>query len=196
MNVQSDTSWHEMRRRWVLGELESNDFGIAPEERAGTRRLLDSGVLAMEHEGVLRHRRRIDYWNSFPSDTQWRIAQFESTESEFLRLKTIQESGWATLTNGSFRLVDAAANVENGSRVDRRVFGAISACRRGELNLMGITLHSTRGSDIYTVIEGTARLVALYLCWVKNSQTPRSEAGIEVVWGISETPWKWPPGCD
>ncbi len=194
MKVFNDTTWHEMHRRWTLGELDSTTFGVGRENQEAVRTLLESGNETFESKGILSHHKRINYWNSLPADTEWKTARLELTDLEFERIRTIQDpQGWGFLTNGSYKLVDAALNIESGTRVDARISGAVSALSLGSLNLTGITLHSTLGSEVYTVAEGSARLVALYLCCVKNVPKPQCIDAIDVIWGVSKARWIWSP---
>jgi hypothetical protein len=190
MRIARDTSWHEMRRRFVLGELASSRFGFSDDRKhMEVKALLESGDRAKECEDILRHRNHIDYWVSLPRETQWKIAYLRLTDHEFRRLRTFPGEGWRKHTNGSFRLVDAAVAIEIDPDRDPDVAAVISACQSGELNSVGITLHSQPALDVYTVVEGSARLVALFLCCVKAQLVDHCASDIEVILGVSQNRW-------
>jgi hypothetical protein len=192
MKILHTTNLHEVLRRWVLGEIESDFFDFKEvNEQERVRQLLLSDDVGLQCEGILSHAKRAPLWTSFPPDTQWSIAELELTECQFQLLRTLKISEWQCRSLGSCSLIEAANNIETHPNIDERVTRAVDARRRGLLTTMsGITLHSTMGSNIATVAEGTARLIALYLCDIKIG---RKATRIEVALGVSRERWRFAP---
>jgi hypothetical protein len=196
MRILRPTTQHEMERRWVLGEIDSPNFGLKNNQlREATRSLLLSGDRQKEELGICRQWRRFGIMRSFPSDTKWSTAQLELTESDFALLRTIQEKDgpdrWKGLTRGTYKLIDAAKTIDADASHDPRIAKIVQACRQGRLDPMGLTLFSQGSSGIYTVAEGTGRLVALYICRVAGAEAEGPADSINVMLGESAQAWRW-----
>jgi len=181
-----------MERRFAIGEVYSYYF--CPDElyRKETLNFLTSGDYALERLGIQRHWEwsRRDFVNSLPNDTEWSLAQLRLSEDEFARLRTVNDGGWISYTDGSLRLVDAAIFLQANVHVDQRVAAVISACNQGQCEMCGITLFGHTLEGQLTIVEGHSRLVALYLNSVQKQSTTLCTEEIEVVLGISCSKWR------
>ncbi len=193
MRIIRGISAHEMARRFAIGEINSNFFHSKDEPyKQETVRLLTSGDPTREVQGIQRHwQTRRAFVNSLPGDTQWNLARLDLAKDEFARLETIRDTGWINYTGGSLKLVEAANSLQLNPNRDPRVAAIVSACKQGKLDLRGITLLGQTDVGPFTIVEGSARLVALYLCCVLSTSSPICANDIEVVVGLSPTRWSW-----
>ncbi|MCG6537998.1 MAG: hypothetical protein L7F78_25605, partial [Syntrophales bacterium LBB04] len=74
---------------------------------------------------------------------------------------------------------------------DRRVDPIISAFKKGQVEMAGITLFGSTREGPFTIVEGTGRLVAVYLRNIAEPFSPRLQDEIEVVLGLSATRWRF-----
>ena len=193
MRIVSEISAHEMARRFAIGEVTSQFFASGDHRyREETLAFLASGDKGLELEGIRRHHKtRGSFVKSIPPSTRWHIARLELSMDEFQRLNTIRDTGWIDLTNSTLKLVDVAQLMEKDPGRDPRLAEVITACKRGRLELRGITLFGQTEEGSLTIVEGTARLVALYLACVLRKASPHCAQNVEVVLGISDTTWRW-----
>ena len=183
-----------MARRFAIGEVHSEFFYSKDESiKQETIKLLTSGNHELECRGIQKHTFRRRYIVDLPNDTQWHIAQLRLSEEEFARLRTVKITGWEEYTNGSFKLIDAANYLDANPNRDPRVAAVISACEKGKLCMYGITLLGKTLTSPLTIVEGTARLVAIYLKCVQNKSSPLCTEKIEVVIGLSDSTWCFSP---
>ncbi len=189
MRIIRSVSSHEMARRFAIGEVNSSFFHSNDERhRQETLQLLQSGNLMSEIEGIRRHRlTRAALVDSVPSDTEWNLARINLSKEEFAQLQTIRDPGWINHTGGTLRLVDAATSLQADPGRDNRVTDVVSACKQGQLELRGITLLGQSLSGPFSILEGTARLVALYLCCVISTVGPYCGEDMEIMLGLSQT---------
>ena len=111
---------------------------------------------------------------------------------EMRLLKTIQDTGWTTYSRGSHILSDAANYLSTNPEADERVTSIVDGVREGHVELQGITLIAHSEAGPYVIVEGTARLVAVYVqCVIQQNRDLGDH--IEVVLGISEEVWQWSP---
>ncbi len=188
------TTCHEMKRRFVLGEINSSRFGYPTQQAQYMKDLLESGDYGLEYKAIQLHQRRYPHWASLPHNTLWTIVQFRLHKSEFEKIYTNQEESWKRLTDGTYKLIDAANNLDADPTRDPNISEVISACRGGKFNPIGITLHSQKGDDRYRVVEGSARLISLYICCINARLSQICTEEIELILGVSERCWKvFPP---
>ena len=194
MKILEPITRHEMVRRFILGELDSPRFGSRDEsDRRETKDLLESDDTRRQCEGILRQPHRLGFVASIPTDTDWSTGRLELTENDFQLLRPVKDDAWRRLSNGTFKLVDAATAVKDAPGRDPRIAEMIEASRKQPLNLTGITLFRQEGGKTYTIVEGSARLAALYVSQVACLQPQHPGESIEVVVGISSSAWKWTP---
>jgi hypothetical protein len=191
MNIKENITKHEMARRFAMGEVRSQFFFSQEEEnKEETLHFLNSDNFNFERLGIQRHwKSRGNFVNSLPEDTEWSLAKLRLSEDEFVRLHTVNVDGWVSYTSGSLRLVDAAFFLQANPERDPRVSAIISACNQGQLEICGITLLGRTIEGPFTIVEGTARLVALYLNCVQKNTSPLCMEEIEVVLGLSHSNW-------
>jgi hypothetical protein len=133
---------------------------------------------------------------SLPADTEWSIAKLCLSENEFAQLRTVNEhtvnvDGWVKYTNGSFELIAAAIYLQANPDCDQRVSAIISAFNQGQFQFCGITLLGQTLKEPFTIVEGTARLVVLYLNCVQKNTSPLCMDEIEIVLGLSPSKWRF-----
>ncbi len=191
MNIVENITEHEMDRRFAIGEVHSQFF-FSPDESIiqETLSFLTSGDHELERRGIQRHwRSRGGFVNSLPEDTEWSLAKLRLTENEFVQLHTVNVNGWVSYTSGSLRLIDAAIFLQANPSRDPRVSAIISAFNQGQFEICGITFFGQTIEGPFTIVEGTARLVALYLNCVQKNTSPLCMEEIEVVLGLSHSNW-------
>jgi len=184
---------HEMARRFAIGEVNS-EFFFSQDEifKKKTLQLLTSGDYNLECLGIQNHQKtRGSFVDSLPGDTKWFLAKLRMSEDEFEQLRTIKDDGWVKYTNGSLRLIDAAIFLAANPEADARVTRVIGACKQGSIELCGITLFGRTANGPLTIVEGTARLVSLYLTNIKQQSCPHRLEEIEIALGLSEANWSF-----
>ena len=193
MNIVENITEHEMARRFAIGEVHSRFF-FTPEEsiRREALSFLTSGYHKLECRGIEQHwKARGTFVKSLPADTVWSLAKLRLSENEFAQLHTVNVDGWVSYTNGSLRLIDAAIFLQANPGRDPRVSAIISACNQGQLEICGITLFGQTLNGPFTIVEGTARLVALYLNCVQKNTSPLCTDEIDIVLGLSSSKWRF-----
>jgi hypothetical protein len=192
MYIVKNITKHEMNRRFVIGEVYSEFFPSRDElYKQETLNFLNSGDVDLEHIGIQRHWKRGNFLNFLPNDTAWSLSQLRLSEDEFARLRTVNDGDWIKYTNRSLRLIDAAIFLQANPGSDQRVAEVISAFNRGQCEMCGITLFSDSLEGPFTIVEGTARLVALYLNCIQKKSTILCTEEIEVVFGLSHSKWRF-----
>lgn len=106
---------------------------------------------------------RSDILNKLPADLQWYRCEIE--QSDLGNLYVISSRDWISLTNNTFRVIDAARNLEDNKQQQGRIVKDIREKIRflesgGELdrNLITIT-DSPSLSGPFSIIEGNRRSV-------------------------------------
>jgi hypothetical protein len=192
MTIIRQASRHEMLLRFAIGEVNSRFAFANRQERLRTLGLLTSGDPTLEVEGIERQlQQRRAFLDSIPDDTIWSFARLGLSEQDFGRLRTIREDGWINLTGGTQRLVDAADLIGKQPSRDPSIASVVSACKEGRLELRGVTVLTMNDSGPFTIVEGHARLIALYLCCIVSASSPHCSEDLEVVSGLSNTAWSW-----
>ena len=193
MNILENITKHEMVRRFAIGEVYSQFFYTRNESiRREALSFLNSGDHELECRGIAQHQRsRGIFVKSLPADTVWSLAKLSLSENEFSKLHTVNVDGWVGYTKGSLRLIDAAIFLQEYPDIDSRVSGIISACKQGQLEICGITLFGQTLNGPFTIVEGTARLVALYLNCVQKNTSPLCSDEIDIVIGLSSYRWSF-----
>ncbi|MCX5848405.1 MAG: hypothetical protein NTW65_03005 [Deltaproteobacteria bacterium] len=191
MNIIKSITAHEMARRFAVGEVNSQFFFSQDESiKNETLQFLTSGDYALECIGIQRHwESRGIFIKSLPKDTEWSLAKLRLSENEFAQLRTVNVDGWINYTSGSLRLVDAAIFLHSNPTIDPRVMAVISSCNQGMFEICGITLFGQSFERPLTIVEGTARLVTLYLNYVQKKSCLIYNNEIEVVVGLSHSNW-------
>ncbi len=183
---------HEMARRFAIGEVNSQFFFSEDEAtKRETLRCLRSGDRELERVGIQSHwRTRGPFIESLPKFTSWHVATLGLDEAQFLTLRTVSDAGWMKYTNGSRKLVDAARFLHLNPDADRRVRAIVEAHQHGQAERCGITLLGKRRTGPFTIVEGTGRLIALYLTNIHAKPPLGFELKeIEIVVGLSW--WNW-----
>ena len=182
-----------MTRRFAIGEVNSGFFFSHDEaNRKKTLQLLTSGDRSLESLGIQNHRRtRGHFVDSLPADTEWYLAKLCLSVDEFVQLQTVNVDGWIRYTNGSLKLIDAAIFLQTNPHTDPRVTDVITACNQGQIELCGITLFGRTLDGSLTIVEGTARLVAMYLACVQQRSHLLGMEEIEIVLGLSKENWSF-----
>jgi len=191
MKIIKNITAHEMARRFALGEVHSRFF--FPHEESveqETIQFLTSGDYTLERRGIERHwKSHGPFVDSLPKDTDWHLAKLNLSEDEFSIFHTVNVDGWIRYTNRSLKLIDAAIYLQANPGCDQRVDAIISAFKKNQFEFTGITLFGQKMEGPLTIVEGTARLVALYLnCFQKNIRALCDEE-IQVVIGLSQAKW-------
>lgn len=192
MDIIKNITSHEMARRFALGEVRSQYFFSQDESvKQETIQFLVSRDYATERLGIERHwRTRGSFVNSLPKDTEWCLVKLNFTEKEFSFFQTVNVDEWIKYTNGSLKLIDAANFLQTNPTCDPRVDSVILTFNESQFETVGITLFGQKKEGPLTIIEGTARLVTLYLnCVQKN--LPLCHENIEVVIGLSQEKWRF-----
>ena len=195
MNIISEIDFHEMKRRWAIGEVKSRFFYCNdPPVQEKTLSLLKSRDRVKEAEGIRRHHKtRGKYINTIPPDTKWFLAYLPITESEFRKFRTIKDKGWNLYSSGSYLFLDAVNYLIKNPAADPRVKSIINEFQDQYIELTGITFISRNKKGPYIIAEGTARLVAIYYHCIRNKVKIFENNAIEVVLGVSKTKWHWLP---
>ncbi|MBA7651244.1 hypothetical protein ES703_59061 [subsurface metagenome] len=199
MNIISEIDFHEMKRRWAIGEVKSHFFYCNdPPVQEETLVWLKSGDPIKEEKGIRRHliTRGRNYINTIPQDTKWFLAYLPITESEFRKLRTIlskKNKGWNLYSGGSYLFLDAVNYLIKNSDADPRVKSIINEFQDQYIELTGITFISRNNKGPYIIAEGTARLVAIYYHCILNKVKIFENNAIEVAVGVSKTKWCWSP---
>ena len=186
-------------RRWALGEIDSKFFGGNDSQARMARELLTSTNEQDICQGIrqfLKHSTRPNMaglLSSFPRDTEWHEARLEIMLSEFENLRTMAIRKWGELSQGTFRLVTAAEAFGKTPELDSRITSIRESLRNGTASLIGITLMAESLTGPYTIAEGHGRLVAHYLDCVIKQNSSYCPTEIEVILGITSTPWKFSP---
>lgn len=170
----------EMRRRFALAEIDSSVFtqentslpNATPLTEEGNKRLRNmllssnfrevcNAISEHVHGGYV-------YQNLIlPRMVKnWYIAHLDATLDDFKQLRVAPTGYWRGLSNGTFKLTDAANNPMTGAdQQTKRIKEIISTLEsEGSINLEGIILvcqesHGSRGP--WEIVEGHARLVAI-----------------------------------
>lgn len=193
MKILENITEHEMARRFAIGEVHSQFFFSNDEStRQEVLSFLTSGDYDLENRGIEHHwKSRGNFVKSLPTDTEWSIAKLCLSKNDFSQLYTVNRDGWVEYTNNSLRLIDAAIYLQENPDRDPRVSAIISACNQGQIELCGITLFSQTIKGTFTIVEGTGRLVALYLNCVQKNTSPLCKDEIDIVLGLSTSLWRF-----
>lgn len=193
LRVLRRQSFHEVQRRWALGELQSQFFPSDDREViAETRGLLESPRRVDQETGLARHRvTRGEYIRSLPADTEWSIARLDCGDPGIGRFRTIDVPGWRRLTGGTLLVADAARAIAETPGLDPRVEGIWESLESDRFESIGLTLIGRGGAGPFTVVEGTGRLVSVYGSRLRGTLPPGLGTHLEVALGLSET--RWPP---
>lgn len=184
-----------MKRRFCIGEIDSSFFNPPSQTcRLRTLHLLESECATDWEEGIRQFINRKGLFCSLPENAKWYTAEMPLVKKEFKKLKTICESdckgGWCSYTKRSHSLVYAAERLNEGEICDPRLEEVLASVKRGNVETRGITLIAQSRCGPYTIVEGHARLVALYLCRVAGRASPGS---MEITLGISREKWIFSP---
>ena len=193
MKIIREITFHEMLRRFAIGEVFSN-FYHAPnnEHRKKMLHLLESGEQSLEIEGIERVLMGRQFLvNSLPQEAKWYLANLPITFDHFSEIQTINDSGWVSHSGGTQKLIDAAINLRDAPGTDIRVDAILSAFKQGSVEMRGITLMGKSEKEPFTIAEGHGRLVAIYLCCVDEESSPICKSEIEVVLGTTEIRWNF-----
>lgn len=196
MNIISEIDFHEMKKRWAIGEVKSQFFCLKDQTlREETLSLLKSGDPIKEEKGIKRHHiSRGHFINSIPSDTKWFLASLPIIEDDFSQFRTIKDNnGWNLYSSGSYLFLDAVNYLIKNPVADPRVKSIINEFQDQYIELTGITFISRNKKGPYIIAEGTARLVAIYYHCIRNRVKIFENNAIEVVLGVSKTKWHWSP---
>lgn len=183
-----------MKRRFVIGEVNSGFFVGTRSEKIETLSLLKSGDPIKEKEGINRHQNRTAYFNSLPNDTRWYVSTLPIDKSQFDELWTLKGvEEWMKYTNSSYKLCDAAKFLNENPNEDERVGSIISALETNHIELTGITFMAQAEDGPFVIVEGTGRLVAIYCKYIIKGISDFENNEIDVVVGLSKKNWYfWP----
>jgi len=175
-----------MLRRFAIGEVFSEFYDIPTDEhRNKTLLLLKSGEQNKEIEGIKRALAgRQCLVDSLPQ-AKWYLANLPVTHSQFSTIQIFNSHEWVCYSGGTHKLIDAATNLRDAPGKDKRVDAIVSAFKQGNVEMQGITLIGQSENGPFTIAEGNARLVAVYLCCVDEQTRPISQSEIEIVLGIT-----------
>lgn len=193
MKIIQEITFHEMLRRFAIGEVFSEFYDTPTDEhRNKTLLLLKSGEQNNEIEGIKRSLvRRRCILQSFPQEAKWYIANLPVTRDQFSAIKIFPNEKWADYSGESHKLIDAATKLRDAPGKDKRVDAIVSAFKQGNVEMQGITLMCQSEEGPFTIAEGNARLVAVYLCCMDKQAGPDCQDELEIVFGLSSTPWGW-----
>ena len=180
-----------MLRRFAIGEVYS-EFYDSPTDRHRQESfcLLTSGNSESEIEGIKRVlARRAEYVNSVPDGTRWYLAKLTISEKSFSDLRTINEPEWVRRSRGTKKLIDAAFFIRDCKGLDQRIDSIISGFKKSQVEMVGITLFGSTREGPFTIVEGTGRLIAVFLCYIAELSSLSSHDELEVVLGLSTTQW-------
>lgn len=187
MKIIQEVTFHEMLKRFAIGETYSDFFRSTDGCREEMLRLLKSGDQDQEKTGIHRvlEGRKPLVECLRQCGAEWHLARLPVNIDEFSAIQTFPDSGWNSHSRGTQKLIDAAINLRDAPGTDGRVDKIVSAFKRGGVEMQGITLlgHSVEGP--FTVVEGNGRLVAVYLCCVTEQSSPTCQSDIDVVLGIT-----------
>jgi hypothetical protein len=126
-----------------------------------------------------------------------KIKTHKINENEFALLRTIKSDrpgeGWEKYSHGSYLLRDSAQYLLADPDEDKRVTSLVHKMRNGAVEMRGITLLAHSKGGPYTVAEGNARLIAVYINCIVNDLRLGDGDSIEVILGISSNRWIWSP---
>jgi len=186
MKIVREITSHEMLRRFAIGEVFSEFYDTPTDEhRNKTLLLLKSGEQNKEIEGIKRAlAKRQCLVKSLPP-AKWYLANLPLTHNQFSAIHTINDPGWVSYSGGTHKLIDAANNLRDAPGKDKRVDAIMSTFKQGNVEMQGITLIGQSKEGPFTIVEGNARLVSVYLCCMYEHSSPIRQSNIEVVLGIT-----------
>jgi hypothetical protein len=181
MNILHEVSFHEVLKRWAIGEIESDFFrrsGFNKEEFLSYLKHDDKrGIIPL-----LCYRRFLI--TSSLQNRKWFLGVLPINKVEFSSFKTMKPD-WEKLSKNTYNFCVAA---ENPDTINSRIRGIINNMY-GNVEWMGITFIAQSEKGPYTIVEGYGRLVALYHYYIKNNNVFPNN-GIEVMVGVSSTKWE------
>jgi len=191
----------EMRRKFALAEIDSDVFKqentailngkhLTRKEKERLRRMLSSKNSQDVCDAISEHvHGEFVYRNIIVPKMvkEWYVADLDATVDEFKRLRVVDTEFWSFLSNGSCELAMAAKNPMTRVKIPR-IEGIISTVLDGDsINLTGITLMCAKAEKTggpWTVVEGHARLVTIYLQLNGDLPIRYKSKEIEVVLGV------------
>lgn len=174
----------EMRRRFALAELDSSVFTkkdtaspngmiLTEKEKEELRTKLLSGNCQEVSDAIGKHRHGAYVYQNIilPRKVKdWYLADLDAIPDEFKNLQVVRTGYWRCISNGTYKLTEAANNLIKKESVDpqtKRIKDTISILNNGSsINLEGIILvckESDESTGPWEILEGHARLVAIYL---------------------------------
>lgn len=191
----------EMRRRFALAEIDSdvlkqtdttspNAKRLPREEKERLKNMLMSDNSRDVCNAISEHVHGGYVYRNFivPKVVKdWYVAQLDATLDEFKRLRVINTPSWGFLSNGTYELSIAANNPMIRVKVPRIKEIISIVLNGGSINLTGITLICGEGEKTegpWTIVEGHARLVTIYLQLNGHLPTQCKYKEIEVVLGV------------
>lgn len=184
-----------MKRLFCIGEINSSFYQPPSQEcRLRTQALLESESTTDWEEGIKQFVYRHGFFCSLPENTKWCTAELPLSDREFKKLRTVCEcdcsGGWCRYTERSHLLVHAAERLKKGEISDPRLEQVLASITSGNVETRGITLIAQSECGPYTIVEGHARLLALYLSRVDDRISPGTLA---ITLGLSQDKWRFSP---
>jgi len=184
-------SFPEMQRRWAIAEINSEFCrNRDPGWRKKILSQLESENKAKQREGIklfLQNSDRKKLIDSISGGRAWYLVSLPIDQKELDTLRTINYHTWNEYTKGTRRLRDAAESVTDNTGLDSRVRGIVCGLISRKIEMRGITCISDNEKGPYDIVEGNARLVAVYYhCILKKLKLFENDE-IEIVLGVSST---------
>ena len=191
----------EMRRRFALAEIDSNVFKqentailngkhLTGEEKERLRNMLMSNNPQDVCNSISEHVHGGYVYRNIIAPKMvkyWYVAQLDATLDEFKRLRVIRTPFWGCLSKDTYELTIAATNPMTRMKVPRIEEIISMVLNGGSINLTGITLICAEGEKTvgpWTIVEGHARLITIYLQLNGDLPIRYKSKEIEVVLGV------------
>ncbi|TET06178.1 MAG: hypothetical protein E3J83_06355 [Candidatus Atribacteria bacterium] len=191
MLVKKEIDFKEVLRRWAIGEIGSKEFGL-PDFKEERKKLKSNQFTETDLEKCLYRR-----WTCYiPTIAQlnavWFLKPTKFIINEFPKFYTMNDNGWKQKTNGSYRLIDAIFRSMNYPDENSREFKIIRNFENLDIDdFTGITLIYNKIIKKYIIVEGHARLIAIYNHLVINKRKIRLP--LEFAIGITNNKWYFSP---
>ncbi|NQT67292.1 MAG: hypothetical protein HQ569_06935 [Actinobacteria bacterium] len=191
MLVKKEIDFKEVLRRWAIGEVGSKEFGFAgfEEER---KKLKSNQFTEIDLKKCLYGRWPYYIPSIIQLNALWFLEPIEFIINEYSKFYTMNNNGWKQKTNGTYKLIDAALKSMHYPDQNSREFQIIKNFTSLDADdFTGITLIYNKKINKYTIVEGHARLIAIYNHSIINKR--KISLPLEFAIGFSNVEWCFSP---
>lgn len=191
MFIKKEIDFKEVLRRWAIGEVGSEEFGLPNFEEE--RKKLKSNQFAETDLKRCLNKRWFYYIPTINQlNAKWFLKPFKFIIRKFTKLYTMNDPGWKQKTCGSYKLVDAVFNSIKYPKENSREIKIIRDFENLNIDdLTGITMICDQKSKKYIIVEGHRRLIAIYNHLVINKR--KISLPLEFTIGITNNKWIFSP---